>query len=1246
MNKEELIRKEKKSLWGLISRDVVVVVVGLFMLLLMSASASAVDTTDLVSYWKLDETSGSVLDAHGSNDGTNIGATPDVAGKINTAYEFSTSANGISVPDSADLRLTGDEWSVGLWTNFDTVPTVGSSTHYRLIVKDDGNDNSGGYSINLWSGTIQISRNGGTAGTSMFWNTGFVPNASQWYHFVVTWEKGVGTKFYVDGTLYGSTTLAVNNNIVGEADDPLKFGYIPVYNQRLDGKIDEVAIFDVTLASTEVNDLYNSGSGLAYPFTTANNPTISSSAASNVMSVGAVLNGDLTSLGDETSVNVYFEYRLKDSVGAWTSTTPVSKSATGTFNQAISSLAYNTEYEFRSVVSWNAGADTATGTTLYFTTVNPVVGVAEIYSGNTYNNEYYNGVISARASVTNFDSVECQYSINGGSSYISTGIYSSGNYCIVEDLNPQATINLKFRARSGSSGAWVVTDTKTYTYDATSPVSLALSPTSRAWGNTNVGITLSATDAVSGVDASTYLYCATSTGSSCTPSVSSSSLTLSSEGEWTVCFNVADNLGNIANNVCSSEGAYKIDKTNPTTSGAVTSGSTFEGVYYTDVVYTLTPSDALSGVASTAYCVDSVNTCTPSTSYTGAVSLTTSGNHYIRFRSTDNAGNVQTTQSSGLIEINKELALFFRVTLIDAYTRSSISDFCVEFAGRSDLDDCTTTGLITTNISYSVAEYDLSFYNIGGVDNTHFDFNVTTATDEDYQGEAVQAYLDINLFEAVTGDVLSDGFNFTIDGGSVISSDSLPMPIVASEYDLLIMKSGYENNSYLISVDALTTYTLDAVVGDVFLYLTAQQLGNNATINTFNGWVYNEDYDYNVTFTTTTGSVFVPLIKNLTYSLQGVIPDFANLDLVNVSINDTQYNYTFTGFRINAIDIVFYNEFNKQKINNTEIRLELIGDYASYNYTTTTGELALSLLEPSSYIMRYYATGFDDGFYLFTVLNRSYSTLDLYMINSTDSSQITVTIIDESANNVEGAVVKLLKYDILTNSYLITEIRTSDVAGETIFNVRKNQEFYKFIVELDDVVVRSTNPAYITSDLLNIQIFSQGIFSSELFSFIGITGTVTYNNDTKNFRAEYNDPSNIGSIYCLEVFEMGRAKTLLNETCSSSPAGVLLVNYVVEQGKIYEANLYVKINPTQKITGFVLDLSEVFAAGSMGLIIQILLTLFFAFTFLYSPSLGLVMTPLSLIIGRILQLNSLDWYVITPLIIIGGIVAFLLEQRR
>ena len=62
--------------------------------------------TDLVSYWKFDETSGTTAsDSVGSNDGTVSGATW-VSGKINNGLSFDGNNDYVEVPDSITLDIT------------------------------------------------------------------------------------------------------------------------------------------------------------------------------------------------------------------------------------------------------------------------------------------------------------------------------------------------------------------------------------------------------------------------------------------------------------------------------------------------------------------------------------------------------------------------------------------------------------------------------------------------------------------------------------------------------------------------------------------------------------------------------------------------------------------------------------------------------------------------------------------------------------------------------------------------------------------------------------------------------------------------------------------------------------------------------------------------------------------------------------------------------------------------------------
>ncbi|HEU4677530.1 MAG TPA: hypothetical protein VFS75_02320, partial [Candidatus Paceibacterota bacterium] len=148
------------------------------------------------------------------------------------------------------------------------------------------------------------------------------------------------------------------------------------------------------------------------------------------------------------------------------------------------------------------------------------------------------------------------------------------------------------------------------------------------------------------------VYC-TDTTNTCNPVTSGTAVTVSTESATNyVRWKSTDNAGNVQ--TVQSSGAIKIDKSAPGTSGSVTGGSAGTNGWYTsDVTYSLSTIDVLSGIASTVYCTDTTNTCNPVTSGTAVTVSTESATNYVRWKSTDNAGNVQTVQSSGAIKIDK-----------------------------------------------------------------------------------------------------------------------------------------------------------------------------------------------------------------------------------------------------------------------------------------------------------------------------------------------------------------------------------------------------------------------------------------------------------------------------------------------------------------------------------------------------------------------------------------------------------------
>src|SRR6056297_443514 len=71
---------------------------------------------DVQAYYKLDETSGDVVDATGNgNDGTNDGATRGVTGKINNAFDFDGSNDYVTTSAGGENLGISDSYTLSAW---------------------------------------------------------------------------------------------------------------------------------------------------------------------------------------------------------------------------------------------------------------------------------------------------------------------------------------------------------------------------------------------------------------------------------------------------------------------------------------------------------------------------------------------------------------------------------------------------------------------------------------------------------------------------------------------------------------------------------------------------------------------------------------------------------------------------------------------------------------------------------------------------------------------------------------------------------------------------------------------------------------------------------------------------------------------------------------------------------------------------------------------------------------------------
>lgn len=218
----------------------------------VSSTTPSTLLTGLVSYWKLDEASGTLYDSVNDNDGTATDATLNQTGIINKCILIDTTGKYISCGTDTTLRITTANLSISAWVKSPGL----TEAHTRVV------DKEGSYAMYVnW-----------TTGYLAFYNTNIDQQFdgdpvdlidNSWHHIVVTYDH-TNLIGYVDGV--ARETIAHSSDLPDNAEVPLTIGNRIAGDRPFIGNIDEVGLWNKTLSQDEINELYNLGAGKSYPF--------------------------------------------------------------------------------------------------------------------------------------------------------------------------------------------------------------------------------------------------------------------------------------------------------------------------------------------------------------------------------------------------------------------------------------------------------------------------------------------------------------------------------------------------------------------------------------------------------------------------------------------------------------------------------------------------------------------------------------------------------------------------------------------------------------------------------------------------------------------------------------------------------------------------------------------------------------------------------------------------------------------
>jgi len=216
-------------------------------------------TDNLISYWSLEETSGTRVDAHSTNDLTDNNTVTSATGKIGTAASFvAANSEYLSIADNAALSTGDIDFTIACWVYFDSL-----SWYEWVVSKDNGGSREYGIYYDPFDQRLKMYVFSGGSITEEKADVLGLPSVSTWY-FVVGWHDATNNTLNIqvnDGTVDSASYSAG----VNDASAPFTVG-TGTGGLYMDGRVDELGVWKRVLTAGERTELYNSGSGRDYAY--------------------------------------------------------------------------------------------------------------------------------------------------------------------------------------------------------------------------------------------------------------------------------------------------------------------------------------------------------------------------------------------------------------------------------------------------------------------------------------------------------------------------------------------------------------------------------------------------------------------------------------------------------------------------------------------------------------------------------------------------------------------------------------------------------------------------------------------------------------------------------------------------------------------------------------------------------------------------------------------------------------------
>lgn len=585
----------------------------------------------------------------------------------------------------------------------------------------------------------------------------------------------------------------------------------------------------------------------------------------------------------------------------------------------------------------------------------------------------------------------------------------------------------------------------------------------------------------------------------------------------------------------------------------------------------------------------------------------------------------------------------FTITATDVVGNSLVGFYAnVTYNGTTTtLSD--TAGTITTGFcKEDQLLADITWFNESWFDDTGIDHNTSANYIADY---LYQAVVNIRGTEIITNNtIVPDVVN--VNG----IPDGLAFRLLAGNQNISLEKADYYNLSGNITIEAMDSGTFYYLEG---MYQTILTIGaTNASSGTglleFNTTItgVNETYTNNAAFTSGVGTFYLLFGDyNVTIDAYDRASNNSYLELYA-----TTYLLNATLYTTNSINFTFYDEETGNVIDDRNITIELIGGTLAYNSTTESGSVIFELLLPQEYIIRYSAPEYSDRYYYFTLIDDTINWLDLYMANASNTVTVTATVYDEGSFALEGAQIRVLRFNLESNSYAIHEMCETSWDGTCLLHLIPENEWYKYYIYYDGELRLETTPQILPAGVttLAFQISTTDDPTENYYLSMDVTYSLGFLETSDQFRYYFSDKNAVAVQGCLYVYRENAilGSTLINSSCTSGATATIFVGVDNVTDTTYRAKATIFFGDNEQfIDSQLYTYRDYNRFGSFGLLLIVILMVVFAMMGIWNPLVASIITPMPLIFGNAIGLINLNWGYIIPIQAVGILIAFIISRR-